>query len=153
MAGQWLDKQFAHDWIKNALNTSTNYNFIIEIPPQVDATPANETAVPSALNESNPALPTTIGSIGLFGDYELGYLFHPDYWGKGYATEAVGAFIEAVGENLPECERVTAQVDTGNVGSMGVMRKVGFVEVRREEYENATMGKREEVVFEYRRPV
>ncbi|KAL2816482.1 GNAT domain-containing protein [Aspergillus granulosus] len=60
----------------------------------------------------------------------VGYMFHPEAWGKGYATEAVTALVEAWW-NLPrawdfEEERVFAAVNCANVGSLRVLQKVGF---------------------------
>jgi RimJ/RimL family protein N-acetyltransferase len=132
MAGQWLQKSQADDWVRNSLDTETNYNFVIELI----------STSPSQTEGDAPTDPVIIGSIGLFGDNELGYLFHPSYWGKGYATEAVTAFVNAVWEALPEVQKVNGQVDSENVGSLAVLRKCGFVEEKKEEYENVTMGRR-----------
>ncbi|KAF4216149.1 hypothetical protein CNMCM8980_007479 [Aspergillus fumigatiaffinis] len=86
-----------------------------------------------------------IGSIGLrhglvevLGGkrWELGYIFHPDFWGKGYATEAVRGLMGAwpgiyQGINWGEVQQersaeVVAITDKGNEASMRVLRKCGF---------------------------
>ncbi|EAL91006.2 hypothetical protein KXX35_000673 [Aspergillus fumigatus] len=68
--------------------------------------------------------------------WELGYIFHPDFWGKGYATEAVRGLMDAWpgiyhritwGEEQQErSEEVVAITDKGNEPSMRVLRKCGF---------------------------
>jgi [ribosomal protein S5]-alanine N-acetyltransferase len=35
-----------------------------------------------------------IGIIGVVREQEIGYRLHPDFWGKGYMTEALSMFIE-----------------------------------------------------------
>ena len=56
---------------------------------------------------------------------EVGYVLSPDYWGKGIATEALGAVI-----NFAFCElganRVEAKYMAGNEASLKVMRKCGM---------------------------
>ena len=142
MAGQWLSKANAIEWIDNALRGPTNYNFIVSLSQQDS---------PQESSQETDQQLTTIGSIGLFGDWELGYLMHPSQWGKGFATEAVAGFVDAVWKGLPECEKVTAYVDSENVASLRLLRRCGFVECRRGAYVNRTLGDRVEVVFEARR--
>lgn len=59
------------------------------------------------------------------GCMELGYALHPDFWGRGYATEMLRAVIGALLGT-----RVTA-IRTGafqeNVASLRVMEKCGMV--------------------------
>jgi RimJ/RimL family protein N-acetyltransferase len=63
---------------------------------------------------------------------EVGYAFLSKAWGKGYATEAMKAFIEAYLERHgfwdPPFERVYLHGVSGcaNLGSRRVMEKVGF---------------------------
>lgn len=45
--------------------------------------------------------------------------------------------------------KLVAHTDSENLGSQKVLRKCGFREVRREGYDSVTLGKREEVVFEF----
>ena len=60
---------------------------------------------------------------------ELGYSFHPDAWGQGFATELAGACLEQADQvlGLPE---VSAFAHPGNAASRRVLDKVGFVPVR-----------------------
>lgn len=62
---------------------------------------------------------------------ELGYILHPSVWGRGYATEAVGAFVEHFWQTWPDLDFIEARVDEGNPASSRVLCKCGFVRVQR----------------------
>lgn len=57
--------------------------------------------------------------------YDLGYRFMPQYWGKGYATEAAKAFVE-YGFNIMNLEKINAYADAGNGNSRSVLEKTGL---------------------------
>ncbi|WP_234108676.1 GNAT family N-acetyltransferase [Chryseobacterium sp. R2A-55] len=59
--------------------------------------------------------------------YELGYRFLPDFWGRGYATEAAAACLNYGFENL-NLEVIYAYATTDNHASNNVLRKLGFTE-------------------------
>jgi RimJ/RimL family protein N-acetyltransferase len=61
---------------------------------------------------------------------ELGWVFHPDYAGRGYATEAVRELIRICFTDLG-LRRVTASCFAGNEASWRLMERVGM---RREAY-------------------
>ena len=71
-----------------------------------------------------------IGSIGLAfresGDVELGYWVGVDYWGSGYATEAVKGIV-AFGFNDLELICIKARRLSRNPASGKVLLKSGFV--------------------------
>ncbi len=56
---------------------------------------------------------------------ELWYKTHSDYWGKGYATEAVNEVIRFGFREL-NLHRIEAGCAVDNVGSIKVLEKVGF---------------------------
>lgn len=56
---------------------------------------------------------------------EIGYWLGVEHWGRGLATEAVGAFVEAVWRRTP-MERLHAGVFSGNPASGRVLEKCGF---------------------------
>ena len=56
---------------------------------------------------------------------EVGYVFHPGYGGKGYATEAAGAMIDA-GFSQLGFHRIFARLDAANAGSVGVVERLGL---------------------------
>lgn len=74
----------------------------------------------------------TIGKAGLWRFPAIGYILHPDMWGRGLATEALAAVIAHVfaTHRLPAIE---ADVDPRNHGSLRVLGKLGFVETGRAE--------------------
>jgi RimJ/RimL family protein N-acetyltransferase len=77
--------------------------------------------VPMALSDEQSARLPEDG-----GDVEVGWHFHPDSWGHGYATEAArGAVAKGFAEGLDE---IVAVVLPGNDPSMAVCRRLGMVE-------------------------
>lgn len=65
---------------------------------------------------------------------ELGYMFMPEAWGRGYAAEACAAALEWFADALPG-EPVVLCTQTANARSMRLTAKLGFTEVARfEEY-------------------
>ncbi|WP_405149094.1 GNAT family N-acetyltransferase [Sphaerisporangium sp. NBC_01403] len=68
------------------------------------------------------------------GEAELGYMFLPEAWGCGYATEACAAALDWFAATLPS-EPVVLCTQTANDRSMRLAAKLGFTEVERlEEY-------------------
>lgn len=57
---------------------------------------------------------------------EIGYVLNPVYWGRGLATEAVGAVIRFGFQRL-ELNRIEAKFMQGNAASRRVMEKNGMV--------------------------
>jgi ribosomal-protein-alanine N-acetyltransferase len=60
---------------------------------------------------------------------DIGYRFHPDYWGQGFATESNLACIEYARSHLPFNE-VFGEVMPNNTGSIKVLKKLGMAFVR-----------------------
>ena len=59
---------------------------------------------------------------------EIGYGLGSDYWGKGYATEAVKAFLPAMAKKL-NIKEVYGICLAENTASVRVLEKCGFVQV------------------------
>ncbi|MGA5761829.1 GNAT family N-acetyltransferase [Nonomuraea bangladeshensis] len=64
------------------------------------------------------------------GKADLGYLFLPEAWGRGYAAEACAAALGWFDGVLPG-EPVVLTTQSANVGSMRLAAKLGFTEVER----------------------
>jgi RimJ/RimL family protein N-acetyltransferase len=64
------------------------------------------------------------------GGTELGYLFLPQAWGRGYATEACAAALDWFTGALPG-EPVVLYTQTANARSMRLAEKLGFTELER----------------------
>lgn len=63
-------------------------------------------------------------------EVELGYDMHPDVWGRGLATEAARAVVEAALGPLG-LDRVVAVVKPANAASRAVLEKAGLREAGR----------------------
>lgn len=69
-----------------------------------------------------------IGNVYLgkreFESLEIGYVFHQDYWGKGYAKESCLALVEQA--FLRGVHRIFAECDPENTGSWKLLESLGF---------------------------
>lgn len=65
-------------------------------------------------------------AVGLEGSdvATIGYTLHPDHQGKGFATEAVGAVVDAL--FAAGVRRIQADTDPANHASMRVIESLGF---------------------------
>jgi RimJ/RimL family protein N-acetyltransferase len=66
------------------------------------------------------------------GQVEIGYLFLPEAWGRGYAAEACAAALDWFADALPG-EPVVLCTQTANDRSMRLAARLGFTEVERYE--------------------
>jgi len=70
-----------------------------------------------------------IGDVSLtVGDHrqgEIGFIFHPDHQGRGYATEATRALIE-LGFGAFGLHRIVGRAEARNVASARVLEKAGM---------------------------
>ncbi|MDN4073984.1 MULTISPECIES: GNAT family N-acetyltransferase [Fictibacillus] len=56
---------------------------------------------------------------------EIGYVIHPAYWGRGYATEA-GRHLLHLGYTVLNLHRIYATCHPDNEGSVQVLQKLGM---------------------------
>jgi RimJ/RimL family protein N-acetyltransferase len=94
---------------------------------------------------------TLIGDAGLYrtpaGEVELGYTLGRPWWGRGYATEAAGTWLETAFTRLGIAE-VVALAEPANAASLRVLEKVGM----RRDGERLAFG-RPHAVYRAARPV
>ena len=67
-----------------------------------------------------------VGKAGFHVLPDVGYILHPDVWGRGLATEAVAAAIDHVFATT-DLETLTADVDPDNAASIRLLERLGFV--------------------------
>ncbi|KAG9234498.1 GNAT domain-containing protein [Amylocarpus encephaloides] len=85
-----------------------------------------------------------IGAVGFPRECEIGYRIKPQYWGKGYMTEALvmfaGMWFE-LDENK-KYDRLLAAADPANAASHRVLQKSGFTkgEYKEKAYQRALLG-------------
>ena len=61
----------------------------------------------------------------IYQEYEIGYFFRPDAWGRGMATETVRALLDS-GFRSIGAHRVYALVDPENTASRQLLTRIGF---------------------------
>lgn len=71
-----------------------------------------------------------IGTAGFWRDSEVGFIIHPDHWGKGLARELLEALLVF---GFDECgfSFVVAETDPDNDASNGLLTSFGFKETGR----------------------
>lgn len=148
------DLQLTRDWIQGCheRGTSTTLYSI----PQLQLTPPSDNNWNFAvvLDSSPNTHPQVIGLMGAVRAPEIGYMFNSEHWGKGYATEALRAFMPLFfahynGEEAEKFEYAVALTDTELVSSQHVLLKAGFRlhERRDKDFENPVLGTRDTLVF------
>lgn len=72
-----------------------------------------------------------IGKLGAWKLPDIGYLLDPAHWRRGYASEALAAYIA----HRKRCGSafVTADTDPRNAASIRLLQRHGFVETHRAE--------------------
>jgi RimJ/RimL family protein N-acetyltransferase len=125
-------------WITGCHERPNCWNFVIEL----------------LTAPSEPFQPRVIGLIGAVRAPEVGYMLNADYWGKGYATEALRAFMSLFfdhfdGQNAERFEYAEALTDPELLSSQNVLSKVGFKfqELKHKDFENPILGWRDTMVF------
>ncbi|KAF9250144.1 hypothetical protein DTO027I6_348 [Penicillium roqueforti] len=113
-----------------------------------------------AIIRSEDSSQTVIGGAGinaLSPAPSVGYNIHPDFWGKGYATEAVAGIVDAwwkldridfdgAGSDLKK-EKLFAACNRANVGSVKVLQRTGFSIYREQSIEGDVVA-----LFELEKP-
>ncbi len=67
-----------------------------------------------------------IGKAGFYEMPDVGYILHPDVWGQGLASEAVGAAVDHAFATR-DVGTLTADVDPENAASIRLLERLGFV--------------------------
>jgi len=68
-----------------------------------------------------------IGKAGCWRRDEVGYIFHPDVWGNGYAFEAMATILPRAFARFPDLAALTADCDPRNAASLRLLERLGFV--------------------------
>lgn len=73
-----------------------------------------------------------IGKVGFYAFPVIGFILHPDSWGRGFAREALSAVLRRAFE-VHELDSVEADVDPRNERSLRLLKSLSFAEVGRAE--------------------
>lgn len=108
----------------------TGLALAVELAPPDSGIPSG-TGTPSDTGIPSHTGPRLIGDVSLWvvddtlSRAELGWVFHPDFGGRGLATEAVRATLEIAFDHYG-MHRVIAQVDARNTASARLCERVGM---------------------------
>ena len=71
---------------------------------------------------------SVIGKMGAWRLPDFGFILAPEYWGRGFASEALAAFLPHVFAR-PDVDRLTADVDPRNLASLKLLDRFGFIRI------------------------
>lgn len=72
-----------------------------------------------------------IGKAGFYRFPEIGYIFDPEVWGQGFASEALAAVLDRAFA-IHRLPRALADVDPRNTASIRLLERLGFRETHRQ---------------------
>lgn len=107
-AKQWVAQRIGY----NSKNPRQSYNLAIEF----ENTPIGWIGIGEAETEE-------------LKDWDFGYALKKDYWGKGFATEALRSLISFCYKYHP-LTRITGECYTRNIASRRVMEKAGLTLIK-----------------------
>ena len=73
-----------------------------------------------------------VGKAGLYRFPEIGYIFHPGVWRRGFAREALRAVVRRAFD-VHGLREIRADVDPDNAASLAVLGRLGFRETGRKQ--------------------
>jgi RimJ/RimL family protein N-acetyltransferase len=123
-----LTRAIAHDSVLMKLSRAPCPYLRDDAESFLSVTPSRGEAVCMIVAHDLSETPQLVGGIGLHRsgeDIELGYWLTPHAWGRGYATEAARAMVDAARYTLGH-RRLVAGHFTDNPASARVLRKLGF---------------------------
>jgi RimJ/RimL family protein N-acetyltransferase len=137
------DIETTNAWIEGCIESPVKWIFAIELL---------DVATEPQQIESSPPVIGMIGAVREPG--EIGYMFKSEFWGKGYATEALRGFLPLFFDHYPgggETYNEFAQANTDSelIKSQNVLTKTGFVlyEKRIKNFQSPTLGWRDIWVY------
>lgn len=68
-----------------------------------------------------------IGKAGFYRLPEIGFIFHPEMWGRGFATEALTVLLDRLFD-FHGRDKAIADVDPRNANSLRLLHRLGFTE-------------------------
>lgn len=146
----WAPTHTTIDQTKSYLNrmmepsTNGDVEFVIVLPASNPLDHPSSTAVSKE---------KVIGTAGIWDEAngEIELMLHRDFWGHGYMSEALTAMIPIFWQK--GLEKLVADVDPRNEGSLKVLNKLGFVEAGSAKNTSETdIGWCDSVYLELRRP-
>ncbi|OCK85166.1 acyl-CoA N-acyltransferase [Lepidopterella palustris CBS 459.81] len=140
------DVEQSREWIAKCLNRSNCWNFSMELLP-----------LASSNSPTSTRTPRVIGVLGAIRTPEVGYMINEEFWGKGYASEALQAFMPVFFANYSGEKRydyAEAHVDPEHIPSRKVLEKAGFtlLEIREADFSSPTLGLRDTCIYRMPRP-
>ena len=121
--------QEVQEWIDERLIRPDYDGFLAELLPI-----ENPVAPSNAEREGRQSIREVIGVLGSTAVPNIGYIFHPGYYGKGYATEALKAYMESYWDRVPPLssgkagsyDYASARTDVENLPSRRLLERCGF---------------------------
>ncbi|KAI9751502.1 MAG: hypothetical protein M4579_006038 [Chaenotheca gracillima] len=131
---------------------------------------------PQTIPGTNVKRTQMIGMMGAHHVPEIGWVINPDFWGKGYGSEALSALLclfwkrvpspaethtdgasageDEDGEKMKAYDYAEAKTDSANIASRRLAEKVGFVlwEEREKFYDSPNLGLRDTAFYRIPRP-
>ncbi|PPQ97988.1 hypothetical protein CVT26_003050 [Gymnopilus dilepis] len=114
-------KRFLDQMIKSPYNGVSDFVICLPDPENtgISSDGSDETATP-------------IGKAGLWNGTEIGFIIAREFWGKGYAFEALDAIVKQFWATNDKVDaRIKADVDPRNKRCLRLLKKLGFVEIGR----------------------